>query len=177
MTEGEALALPAEAAEAAKGYLRAEGAGEDGLIAGLVLSAAELCEGFTGQTLIARTFTQPLETTGGWQRLGCTPVRAIVKVEDGETGATLALADYAVDIDANGDGWVRVGGGAPKRIRVSFEAGLSAQWADLPAALRQGIVRLASHFYAHRAAEPSRAQEPPAAVTALWRGFRRMRLR
>jgi uncharacterized phiE125 gp8 family phage protein len=54
---------------------------------------------------------------------------------------------------------------------------MAAGWAALPAALRQGVVRLAAHFHAHRTGETARPQEPPAAVTALWRPYRRVRLR
>jgi hypothetical protein len=48
---------------------------------------------------------------------------------------------------------------------------------NLPAALRHGILRLAAHFYTHRASEGAPGGEPPAAVTALWRPYRRLRLR
>jgi len=182
MIVGEPLALPPDAAGAAKEYLRVVGADEDALIAQLMLSAAELCESFTGQALIARAFVETLTANPSWQRLGRTPVRAISLIEEvpreGEPTA-LPSESYAIDIDANGDGWVRVNGtGDAPRARATYEAGLALEWADLPAALRQGCVRLAAHLYSHRASEGARsAQEPPAAVTALWRPFRRMRLR
>ena len=61
-----------------------------------------------------------------------------------------------------------------KRVVVSLEAGLAATWAGLPDSLRHGVVRLVAHHHAFR----DRADElgPPAAVVALWRGARRMRL-
>jgi hypothetical protein len=40
--------------------------------------------------------------------------------------------------------------------------------------LRQGVVRLAAHLYAER--DGPELGGPPAAVTALWRPWRRMRL-
>lgn len=177
MLSGEPISLPAAASDEAKAYLRIEGAGEDGLVARLMRSSAELCEAFTGQALLARGFTETLPRDGTWTRLAATPVRAIAGIEalsaDGE-GIALDPGAYAVDIDANGDGWVRLLA-APGRARVSFDAGMTSQWEDLPEALRQGIVRLAAHSYTHRAA----AEEggPPAAVAALWRPWRRMRLR
>jgi uncharacterized phiE125 gp8 family phage protein len=181
MIEGEALVLPPEAAGAAKGYLRVERADEDGLIGGLVGAAAELCEGFTGQALLARSFSETIPASRAWQRLGRAPVRAIVSVEalpaEGSAEA-LPGGAYAIDIDARGDGWVRLtGANAPGRIRVGYEAGVAGAWADLPAALRHGIVRLAAYFYTSRGAESGRAADsPPAAVTALWRPYRRIRL-
>jgi hypothetical protein len=39
------------------------------------------------------------------------------------------------------------------------------------------MIRLAAHFYTSRAAESARSGEPPAAVAALWRPYRRIRLR
>jgi uncharacterized phiE125 gp8 family phage protein len=181
MIEGEALILPPEAAGAAKGFLRVERGDEDGLIAELVGAAAELCERFTGQALLARGFTETLPSSRAWQRLTRTPVRAIISVEtlpvEGPAQA-LASGAYAIDIDARGDGWVRLAAPGPApRIRVGYEAGVASAWAELPAALRQGILRLAAHFYTNRATEGARVIEPPAAVTALWRPFRRLRLR
>jgi uncharacterized phiE125 gp8 family phage protein len=181
MIEGETLVLPPEAAAAAKGFLRVERADEDGLIGSLVAAAAELCEGFTGQALLARGFVETMPASRAWQRLTRTPVRAITLVEalpaEGPAQA-LASGAYAIDIDANGDGWVRLTApGDLRRIRVAYQAGVASAWADLPAALRHGILRLAAHFYTSRAAESGRGNEPPAAVTALWRPFRRFRLR
>lgn len=92
-------------------------------------------------------------------------------------GAAFPIAggQHAIDIDANGEGWVRVtNAGEARRVRVSYRAGMAAEWAGLPDALRHGIVRLAAHLYTHRAAAADEA--PPAAVTALWRPFRRMRI-
>jgi uncharacterized phiE125 gp8 family phage protein len=115
----------------------------------------------------------------GWLRLGRNPVRSIEAAEaiapDG-TASPLAADSYAIDIDANGDGWVRLEAGvAAARIRISYQAGLAAVWADLPQALRHGVTRLATHFYALRTGTPGDA--PPASVTALWRPYRRLGLR
>ncbi len=180
MIEAEALVLPPEAAGAAKAYLRVERGDEDGLIGGLVAAAAELCERFTGRALLTRGFTETMPASRAWQRLALAPVRAIVSVEALPTegpAEALAVEAYALDIDANGDGWVRLTAtGEVRRVRIGYRAGLAGAWAELPAALRQGITRLAAHFYTSRTAEGAPASEPPAAVAALWRPFRRLRL-
>ena len=181
MIEEEALVLPPEAAGAAKGFLRVERADEDGLIASLVAAAAELCERFTGSALLERGFSETLPASRAWQRLTRTPVQAILSVEalpaEGPAQA-LASGDYSIDVDSGGEGWVRLSGaGDVRRIRVGYRAGLATAWADLPAALRHGVVRLAAHFYTSRAGEGPRPNTPPAAVTALGRPFRRIRLR
>jgi uncharacterized phiE125 gp8 family phage protein len=184
MIEDDGLVLPADALAEAKALLRAGDAGEDALIGAMLASAAALCERFTGQALIARGFRETLaggvaeaRRSHGWRRLSRTPVRSIGAVERlGVDGAAVALApaDFAIDIDANGDGWVRTArqGG---RLRVSFDAGTAADWAGVPAPLRQGILRLAAHLYTFRTDAGAQA-EPPAAVAALWRPWRRLRL-
>jgi uncharacterized phiE125 gp8 family phage protein len=91
-------------------------------------------------------------------------------------GAAFALpADsYAIDIDANGDGWVRVtAAGAAGRVRMTFAAGAAAGWGDLPPPIAQGVVLLAAHCLEARI----EGAAPPAVVAALWRPWRRMRLR
>jgi uncharacterized phiE125 gp8 family phage protein len=183
MVEGDILVLPAEALAEAKTLMRAGDAGEDALIGAILQSAGTLCEQFTCQVLIARTVRQTLDEgqghprERGWRRLARTPVRAIGALEaltaDG-SATVLAPADHAVDIDANGDGWVR-SARATGRLRVTYEAGLAADWAGVPAPLRHGILRLTAHLFTFRADAGAQA-EPPAAVTALWRPWRRLRL-
>jgi len=182
MIESDALTLPSEAAAEAADFLRAGGTGEAALIAGLTAAAAELCERFTGAVLIARGFTETLRPTGGWQRLGRSPVRSISGAEAVSAAGlaeTLAPGAFALDIDASGDGWLRLPDplGAP-RVRVSYQAGIAADWAAAPAALRHGIIRLAAHLYTIRgeAGADERRLAPPAAVAALWRPYRRLRL-
>ena len=171
------LALPAAAVADAKAYLRVEQDGEDALLGGLMASAARLCEQFSRRALLERTFRETISASTSWTRLSATPARTIMTVEaappDGPA-APLASDAYAIDIDANGDGWVRLLQQSEGRIRVTYEAGMAADWSDVPEALRQGIVRLAAHFYAHRDAAEDAG--PPAVVTALWRPWRRMRL-
>jgi uncharacterized phiE125 gp8 family phage protein len=170
----DAPALATAAAEA-KAYLRVEGAHEDALIERLTDSATALCEAFVGQWLVAREGAEMLPVRNSWQRLTAYPATAILGVDAiDESGGTTALPSsaYAVDIDAAGGGWVRiVDGAAARRARVRFEAGLAADWEHVPEPLRQGVVRLIAHLYTQRSAE---AGGPPAAVTALWRPWRRL---
>lgn len=179
MIEGEAMTVPADALAEVKAYLRVDGAGEDAPIAALIGAAAAVCEAFGGVTLLARGFDETLETGAAraWTRLARTPVRA-VETMAGADGAALPIETFASDIDANGDGWVRLltppdaFSGTGGRARVRYRAGLAESWAGLPAPLRQGVVRLAAHLYVHR--DGADDVVPPAAVTALWRPYRRM---
>lgn len=180
MIVAEPAPLPVPLAEL-KSFLRIAVSDEDALLAGLVRGAADMCEAFTGRALVERAVEEVLAAATQWTRLGAAPVRAVLGVDTlaGDGAATpLAAAAYAVDIDAAGDGWVRLlAGGAAKRIRVSYLAGTASDPNGLPEALRHGIVRLAAHRYIHRdAAEPGGAG-PPAAVSALWRPWRRLRLK
>ena len=165
--------LPVSLAEV-QAYARIETGEEEGLLAGLIRSASGLCEAFTGQLLMARGFEEMLPSGGGWQRLGMTPVRAIETVEriavDGSAVALLP-GEFEIDIDSRGDGWVRVLGEG--RVRVTGQAGMASDANGVPEPLRQGILRLVAHLHSSRDGEGG---EPPAAVTALWRPYRRMRL-
>lgn len=159
--------------EEAKAYLRVETDAEDAQIEAMIAAARELCEGFLGGPLVRRAVSATISGGGDWQRLDAAPVWSIGSVEaiDAAGVATpLPAQRYAIDIDARGDGWVRVG--ASGRMRVSYEAGLAADAASVPELIAQGVIRLAAHLYTMR----DTAQTPPAAVTALWRPWRRMRL-
>jgi uncharacterized phiE125 gp8 family phage protein len=161
---------------ATKELLRIAGADEDALLRRLVRSALEVGEAFMGLSLIARTFEEVVPVTGAWTMLRMGPVTAITGVTGLPTGGApfaLPVAAYAVDIDADGRGWVRISPGAgAARAAVTHQAGLAASWDALPPALAQGTAALAAHLFEDRAARGA----PPAAVTALWRPWRRMRL-
>ncbi|OSZ69476.1 hypothetical protein CAP40_01045 [Sphingomonas sp. IBVSS2] len=147
----------AAAREAAKVHLRIAGASEDALIDGLAATALALAERFTGTVLVARDFVETLAPARHWQVLGAVPVTAI------EAGL-----DAAIDIDARGVGRVRTA----VRVRIAYRAGAAAGWGDLPPPIATGVVLLTGYLFDHRGGEPA----PPAAVTALWRPWRRMRL-
>ncbi len=51
---------------------------------------------------------------------------------------------------------------------------LADGWAELSPGLTEGIIRFAAHLYRDRDAASTR--EPPAAVAALWRPWRELRL-
>lgn len=163
---------------AVKAYARVIQDSEDELIEDLAATALLLGEAFMRRIGIAREAVEVLPCASVWKRLGASPVRAITAVEGlPAEGAVFAmpLGSYGIDIDANGEGWVRVTApGAAGRVRVTYQAGLSGGWNSLPEPLRQGAVRLATHLYAHR--DDAREGPPPAAVAALWRPWRRMEI-
>lgn len=166
----------ARAVAAVKARLRVASNGEDALIAAFAETALGLAEQFTGRVLIARDLAAILPVIGGWQRLTAMPVQRIETIEglasDG-TATALPLIDYAIDIDAQGQGWVRIGdAGGASRVRVTLTAGAVASWDAVPAALREGVTMLAAYLYAAQ----DISQPPPAAITALWRPYRQMAL-
>lgn len=166
------------ALEEVKAYLRIVTGEEDALLAALVRSAADMCEAFTGRALVARATEESLPASPAWTRLGAAPVISIGGVAalaaDG-TAVPLAAEAYAIDVDAAGEGWARVlSADGATRVRISYVAGMAGDPNGLPETLRHGIVRLAAHLYTHR--DEADGGGPPAAVTALWRPWQRLRL-
>jgi uncharacterized phiE125 gp8 family phage protein len=159
-----------------KAFLRIESAVEDAELARLIASAIGHGEAFTGRTFLIRGIEETLPGRPEWQRLTATPVRAITgvaAVDMAGVATPMATDAFAIDVDASGDGWVRVTDPAA-RMRAIYRAGVAADWGGLPEPLRQGVVRLAAHLFTYRDAADEGA--PPAIVAALWRPWRRMRL-
>ena len=170
------LALPAVTMSEAQAYVRIETGEEEAVLAGLVRTASALCEAFLNQVVIARAFGEELVASAAWQRLSVTPVRVISGVDaiDSAGLATpLSSTSYAVDIDTSGDGWVRIlDPTMTGKIRVSGTAGMAVGENDVPEPIRQGVLRLIGYLFTAR---DGGGGDPPAAVTALWRPYRRMR--
>ena len=59
-------------------------------------------------------------------------------------------------------------------VGVVADSALAEDWADVAAPLREGIIRFAAHLYRDR--DGASEREPPAAVAALWRPWRALRL-
>lgn len=161
-----------------KAFVRIATSEEDALLAGFVRAATDMCEAFIGRALLRRETSETLAAGTCWMRLAASPVSAIeglaALAADG-AATPLAADTYAIDTDAAGEGWVRLLRPiAERRVRVTYQAGMAADLNGVPEALRHGIVRLAAHLYAAREGDGEAA--PPAAVTALWGPWRRLRL-
>lgn len=162
-----------------KDWLGITTTGDDAQLAALLRAALDACEHFTGTMPLEQVCEAVLPVTPQWQDLPVRPIQAITAI-DGipAEGVRFALpaANYAIDLDADGAGRVRIGNpGAAGRVAVRFSAGLAPDWTGLPDGLRHGILRLAAFHYRQREGEVAAAM-PPCAVAALWRPWRRMRL-
>lgn len=174
---GIGLALPTVTLNEAQAYVRIETGEEEAVVAGLIRTASALCEAFINQVVIARDFSVIIPASTIWERLPLTPVRSIDALETVDvngTAAPLLAGSYAIDVDSSGDGWVRLTGSSNAgRVRVTGTAGMASDQNEVPEPIRQGVLRLVAHLFTSR---DGAGGDPPAAVTALWRPFRRMRL-
>ena len=156
----------------AQAFARIESGAEEALLAGLVRTASALCEAFLGQVVIARPFSETVQPSSEWRRLEVLPVRSI----DGasQSGIPLPVNAFATDVDSTGCGWVRITNpGVTGLVSVSGSAGMAISQNGVPEPIRQGVLRLVAHLFAGR---DGGGGEVPAAVTALWRPYRRIRL-
>jgi len=163
---------------ALKAYLRITTSDEDALLTDLIRAATDVAERFIGQLIIERAVEETLAPSGDWRTLALRPVTGITAVAGVPASGTefaLAVDAYAIDIDGNGDGWLRVrDAGGAVHIHVSYRAGLAADADGVPDSIRLGIIRLAGDYHALREGMNAR---PPASVAALWRPWRRMVLK
>ncbi len=178
MLSQDALGLDGAMLDEAKAYLRIENEAEDAPLGAIILAAISYAEAFTRQILIRRQLRETVPASSQWRRLGASPVTALTSATgvpaDG-AGFAMLPAHYAFDIDASGDAHFRtIQPGAAGRAEVVYTAGIAASWAELPEALRLGILRLIGHLHLHRDAPDDAG--PPAAVAALLSPYRRMQL-
>jgi len=170
--------LPGAALDELKQWLAIRSLSDDAALTAQLRSALEMCEAFTGTLPLVASCEEVLPASAEWQALVTRPVQAIIGLEAiPAEGSRYALAPdaYAIELEADGRGLVRVvRQGSAGRVAVRFTAGLAPAWELLPDGLRHGAVRLAAHHW--RTRDSGADAGPPAAVAALWRPWRRMRL-
>ncbi|WP_283418225.1 hypothetical protein [Sphingopyxis sp. Geo48] len=158
----------------ARAWLRLGAANEDALVERLIGAVTNMCEAFTGQWLLARDGAEVLTVRRQTARLAARPVVAIdvvARIDTGGDDVVLDPADYRVDI-ADGLAAVTVAGATDgTRLRVAYRAGMAEAAADVPAAIRHGMLRMVQHLYEAR---DDAKVDPPAAVAALWQPWRRI---
>ncbi|WP_174286379.1 hypothetical protein [Sphingomonas bacterium] len=169
-------AVIADAVAAAGAYLRLTQGEADDVLTRATATALALGEAYLGTAIVARAFEDVVRPGPDWRLLDAKPVQAITGVTALPAGAApyiLPVDAYAIDVDGDGDGWVRFPAAiGVERVAVAYVAGPATTWADVPAAVAQGVAALAAHLFEARASDA----QPPAAVAALWRPFRRMRI-
>ena len=180
-----AIVAPPSLAPAAltelKAWLGITTSRDDAELTALLMTALDLCEGFTGAMPLQAGCEEVLPASGDWQTLSTRPVQAmtgVAKIAATGQRTGLTASDYEFDIDAAGAGRIRTKVPLDQsRVAVSFTAGLATSWSALPDPLRHGIMRLAAHEHRLRDGERTTQRlSPPAAVVALWRPWRTMRL-
>ena len=152
---------------------------EDTALNQLLRAALDICEGFTRAVPIEATYEEVLPAASGWQSLGLAPVRSITGVQgiaaDGSRFA-IPAGQYLIDITFDQIGRISlINASGAAKIAVTYTAGIAATWDLLPAALRHGLIRLTAFHFRARETDVTSAM-PPAAISALWQPFRRMRL-
>lgn len=178
-----AIIVPAQPAPEAlaelKQWLAITTSGEDLALSHLIAAGLDLLESFTGVTPLSCGCEEVLAASPCWQTLSTLPVQGLVGVEAVAIDAQrtpLPEGAYEIELDPGGAAQVRVFDPAgATRVAVQFVAGMVPTWPELPEGLRHGVIRFAAHLYRLRDGQAAEAV-PPAAVTALWRPWRRMRL-
>lgn len=167
----------------ARDWLRLGPATEDDVVTALIKAASAHCELVTGQMLIVRAVVEERAARSGWLRLARAPVQDVQDVALRDEGALpVVLAREAWELRAEDDGAVAVQVldiGDAASVVVRYRAGLAADAAGVPDALKQGMLRLIQHLYAARDGEKLGAGAEaavPNIVTALWTPWRRVRL-
>lgn len=156
---------------------------EDELLVDLLQASLAMCEAFIGQVPLWQLLEERLPVHPGRYPLVTRPIAtSIVSVElvlqDGSRTAVSA-EDYQLELESDGSAVFRLDRGQDGQgVAVRVRAGLAGNWDDVPAALKQGLIRLATYFYRDRDRTGGTKPElaPPASVAALWRPWRVLRL-
>lgn len=141
-----------------KAHLNVTTTDDDDLVTAKIAAARRYLEEATGLRFISTTLELTADAfPSGILTIPAGPVRSVTSVKyDDVNGAEQTFADYSVDlatgrIKPGDNGWPSTDS-TLAAVRVRFVAGFGAIAADVPAALREGIMQLGAHWYENREA-------------------------
>lgn len=168
----------ADALEELKSWLGISRPSEDQVLTGLLGASMALCEAFIGQVPIEQVIEERLSPAGGPHCLASRPVVEVLSTETlGTDKLRESLPDAAFEYAISSEGIAVLHlheAISANAVIAQVRVGMAATWSDLPAPLKQGIIRLAAYLYRDRDSADNPA--PPAGVAALWRPWRRLNL-
>ena len=173
----------------AKSHLRVDAADDDALITSLITAARETVEHITRRALVTQTWDYFLDAfpSGDELALPLPPLRAVTSItykdKDGNV-STFDASNYVVDT-ASEPGRVVLKSSATwpsatlwpaSAVTVQFDAGYGGA-ADVPQAIKQGLLLLVGHLYENREAivPGTVLREIPMGVDALLWPYRVLR--
>jgi uncharacterized phiE125 gp8 family phage protein len=178
MISRDAVVLDSDMLDEARAYLRLESEEEDASLGAVLLGAVGHAEDYLGFMLLRRNAREILPASLQWQRLNAVPfvlLNSVTGIPAEGMPFALSSETYKIEIDVHGEAWLRVmQPGSAGRVEIACLAGLAPTWAELPEAIRLGVLRLAAHLHLHRD-NPDDAG-PPEGVAALLRPWRRRRI-
>lgn len=152
--------------------------GEDDLLVDLLAASHALCQRFTGIAPFKSEVRETVASTQESTMLRVQPVLLFLEataVSHTLDRRPLVAGEAVFERVGHSGGRVTLHGAIPEpQVELRYYCGFSDEWGQLDVGLRHGIIRYAAHQYRERDAGADAS--PPAAVAALWRPYRRMRL-
>ncbi len=158
---------------------------QDEVLKGFLRAAIAAIEARTGKVLITRDFSWSLS---GWRDsesevLPVAPVTAIGAVTETDAGGDETVWDagaYRLEQDSQRPRLRPSASGLPAiasggSVKITFTAGMAANWGGLPADLGQAVLLLAAHYYEYRDETALGGGCMPFGVTSLIQRYRTVR--
>ncbi len=159
---------------------------EDSLLETYLRAALAAVEAWTGKALILRTFMIEREawSSTSEQALPVSPVRSVSELAlvtaDGSTTIVESYR-YRLVLDTHEPKLTSASASLPAIpiggvVRVTFDAGFGASWANVPADVGHAVILLAAYYHEYRHEARTGASKIPYGVTRLLSGWRPLRL-
>lgn len=159
---------------------------QDGILTSFLRAAIATIEARTGKVLLQRVFSVSLDSwpSDNGVVFPVAPVTDVTLVETVERDGVRSVVDDSLY-------WLQQDAQQPKlrstttlpgmavdgaTLAIRFEAGFAANWADLPADLRQAVLMLAAHYYEYRNDTGLSGGCTPFGVSSLIARYRALRL-
>lgn len=171
-----------EALAELKNWLGISRPNEDALLSNLLLAGLEMFEAYSGQAPLSQLVEEHISTAPDAHCLRSNPVVALENIElISEDGARHSLepGDYSYELTTASRAVLEITKSLEGHaVAVQVRCGIAQAWSDIPAGIKQGLIRLAAFHYRNRdrTGEDASNATPPDSVAAMWHPWRGVRL-
>ncbi len=163
-----------------KSWLGINRTSEDTLLMDLLLASLARCEETIAQAPLTKTVEELVPNIIGSHCLSSRPIKSLEQVEEvRDDGTRVQTLVQSKSLEINADGSAKftiLEHSDATNLAIQISVGLASDWASMPSALKQAVIRLAAFYFRERDQASAKQMPLPTSIAGLLQPWRELRL-